>query len=83
MHELRERLRLLMAPQVRALLVGQLVPDRRAEDRDQAIVDLLRVLGVDARAEFGQVPREPVILWGWGWLPDQYGREVEDDPGAY
>jgi hypothetical protein len=32
------------------------------------------------RAEFGEVPREPVILWGWGWLPDQYGRETDDDP---
>jgi hypothetical protein len=35
---------------------------------------------LDARAEFGDVPREPVIVWGWGWLPDQYGRETEDDP---
>jgi hypothetical protein len=40
------------------------------------------VLGekLDPRAEFGDVPREPVILWGWGWLPDQYGREIDDDP---
>ena len=36
----------------------------------------------DAREEFGEVPREPVILWGWGWLPDQYGREADDDPGG-
>jgi Plasmid pRiA4b ORF-3-like protein len=42
------------------------------------------VLGekLDAREEFGELPREPVILWGWGWLPDQYGRETDDDPGA-
>jgi hypothetical protein len=37
---------------------------------------------LDAREEFGEVPREPVILWGWGWLPDQYGREADDDPGG-
>lgn len=33
---------------------------------------------LDPRAEFGEMPPAPVILWGWGWLPDQYGR-VEDD----
>ena len=37
---------------------------------------------LDAREEFGEIPREPVILWGWGWLPDQYGREADDDPGG-
>jgi hypothetical protein len=26
---------------------------------------------LDAHAAFGEVPREPVILWGWGSLPDQ------------
>jgi hypothetical protein len=35
----------------------------------------------DAREEFGEAPREPVILWGWGWRPDQYDRENDDDPG--
>jgi hypothetical protein len=42
-----------------------------------------RVLGekLDPREEFGEFPRAPVILWGWGWLPDQYGRETDDDPG--
>jgi hypothetical protein len=40
------------------------------------------VLGekLDAREEFGEAPREPVILWGWGLLPDQYGRETDEDP---
>jgi hypothetical protein len=33
---------------------------------------------LDPREAFGELSREPVILWGWGWLPDQYGR-VEDD----
>jgi Plasmid pRiA4b ORF-3-like protein len=35
---------------------------------------------LDPREEFGELPREPVILWGWGWLPDQYGREADEDP---
>jgi hypothetical protein len=37
---------------------------------------------LDAREVFGEIPREPVILWGWGWLPDQYGREADDAPGG-
>ena len=46
-HELRERLRLLMVTQVHLLLVGELVPECRAEDRDEAVVDLLRILGIE------------------------------------
>ena len=34
---------------------------------------------LDPRAEFGELPREPVIVSGWGWLPDQYGRVSDDD----
>ena len=37
---------------------------------------------LDAREAFGELPREPVILWGWGRLPDQYGREADDDQGG-
>lgn len=33
----------------------------------------------DAREVFGEVPRTPVTLAGWGWLPDQYGRTSSDD----
>jgi hypothetical protein len=36
---------------------------------------------LDAREEVGEVPREPVIMSGRGWLPDQYGRETDDDLG--
>ncbi len=46
-HELRERLRLLVVSQVHALLVRELLPDRRAEDRDQPVVDLLRILRIE------------------------------------
>jgi Plasmid pRiA4b ORF-3-like protein len=38
---------------------------------------------LDPREEFGELPRTPVIVWGWGWLPDQYGRESDDDAGRY
>lgn len=37
---------------------------------------------VDPRVEYGEVPREIVLVWGWGSIPDQYGRtspEGEDD----
>jgi hypothetical protein len=39
------------------------------------------VLGdnVDPRELFGETPPGPVVLEGWGWLPDQYGRETADD----
>ncbi|HVL94341.1 MAG TPA: hypothetical protein VM266_00635 [Solirubrobacteraceae bacterium] len=41
---------------------------------------------VDPRQEWGPgpLPREPVAIWGWGVIPDQYGRrsaaELELDP---
>jgi hypothetical protein len=28
---------------------------------------------------YGQRPAQPVAIWGWGWIPDQYGRESDDD----
>ena len=33
---------------------------------------------VDPRSEYGELPRRPVALWGWGWIPDQYGRDSLD-----
>jgi hypothetical protein len=30
---------------------------------------------LDDREEFGEVPRESVILGSWAWLPDQYGAQ--------
>ena len=35
---------------------------------------------VDPREEYGPLPSKPVAIWGWGWIPDQYGREGLDDP---
>ena len=23
----------------------------------------------------GPLPKRPVAIWGWGWIPDQRGRE--------
>jgi hypothetical protein len=31
-------------------------------------------VGVDPEAEFGEEPLHPVPLFGWGTIPDQYGR---------
>ena len=27
----------------------------------------------------GPLPKRPVAIWGWGWIPDQYGRESFED----
>jgi hypothetical protein len=35
----------------------------------------------DPVEEYGELPEVPVPTWGWGWIPDQYGRvsEVGDE----
>jgi Plasmid pRiA4b ORF-3-like protein len=35
----------------------------------------------DPREEWGPgpLPRQPVAIWGWGSIPDQYGRESADE----
>jgi hypothetical protein len=33
----------------------------------------------DPLAEYGELPTRPVAVWGWGWIPDQYGRESSAD----
>jgi hypothetical protein len=32
----------------------------------------------DPAQEYGEIPERPVAIWGWGWIPDQYGRESLD-----
>jgi hypothetical protein len=32
----------------------------------------------DPVEEYGEVPDRPVVTWGWGWIPDQYGRRSYD-----
>jgi hypothetical protein len=34
---------------------------------------------VDPNDEYGAAPRRPVAIWGWGWIPDQYGRVTADE----
>ncbi len=36
---------------------------------------------VDPLEELGVVSDTPLASWGWGWIPDQYGRESADDLG--
>ena len=40
--------------------------------------------GVDPELEIGHRPDHPVAVYGWGWIPDQYGRthELEDEHDA-
>ncbi|MFJ5220909.1 hypothetical protein ACIP98_40395 [Streptomyces sp. NPDC088354] len=36
---------------------------------------------VDPKTELGVVPDRPLPYWGWGSLPDQYGRRWDGDDG--
>jgi hypothetical protein len=36
-------------------------------------------IDVDPEEEYGTPPDTPVPIWGWGWIPDQYGRIAEDE----
>jgi hypothetical protein len=35
---------------------------------------------VDPLELFGERPVRPAIAFGWGWIPDQYGRETRGSP---
>jgi hypothetical protein len=35
----------------------------------------------DPLVELGVVPAAPAAFWGWGSIPDQYGRRSFDDEG--
>ena len=40
----------------------------------------------DPREEYGPLPAGPVAIWGWGSIPDQYGRrsfDGEDEEDEY
>jgi hypothetical protein len=36
-------------------------------------------IGIDPRAAWGGAPPGPVPVWGWGTIPDQYGRIGPDE----
>lgn len=38
-------------------------------------------VGVDPEDLYGESPKVPVPIWGWGLIPDQYGRRSENDSG--
>jgi hypothetical protein len=38
--------------------------------------------GIDPLERLGIVPKRPLPYWGWGTLPDQYGRRWADDDGS-
>jgi hypothetical protein len=38
---------------------------------------------IDPEAERGIVPGGPLPYWGWGTIPDQYGRRWADDDGEH
>ena len=39
----------------------------------------VQAIDVDPDEEYGARPDGPVPIWGWGWLPDQYGRVSEEE----
>ena len=38
-------------------------------------------VGIDPTAVFDQEPELPIPIWGWGSMPDQYGRRTDNDAG--
>jgi hypothetical protein len=38
---------------------------------------------VDPHEVYGEAPERPVPYWGWGWIPDQYGRRWDGDDGEF
>ena len=39
----------------------------------------IRAADLDPVDAYGEAPDRPVPIWGWGWIPDQYGRVTEDE----
>lgn len=37
---------------------------------------------VDPHEVYGETPDRPVAYFGWGWIPDQYGRRWDGDDGS-
>lgn len=38
-------------------------------------------VGVNPKDLYGESPKLPVPIWGWGSIPDQYGRRSENNTG--
>jgi Plasmid pRiA4b ORF-3-like protein len=62
--------------------------DLRRSSRFEYVFDLgddwrhaceVQATDLDPEDEYGAPPEQPVPIWGWGWIPDQYGRVDEDE----
>jgi hypothetical protein len=40
---------------------------------------IVQSVDIDSEEEYGIPADTPVPIWGWGWIPDQYGRLAEDE----
>ena len=60
-------------PETREQIRNHLRP-RRPDWRHRCTVAETKV---DPLEEYGIVPPGPVAIFGWGWIPDQYGRDSE------
>jgi hypothetical protein len=47
---------------------------------DEWVHSCIADAGFDPRTEWGDVPTDVVPIFGWGAIPDQYGREEDDRP---
>ena len=45
---------------------------------DHAKLKVAREVGQGDEFEYGPPPAQPVAIWGWGSIPDQYGRRTFD-----
>jgi hypothetical protein len=66
MHKLRYLRGLLVVTQLAALLLGHALPDMRAKDRHDAVVELHRVLGVEIQRPVDAVGGVPLLLLALG-----------------
>ena len=81
MHKLRYLRGLLVVAQAAALLLGHALPDMRAKDRHDAVVELHRVLGVEIQRPVDAVGGVPLLLLALGIELQQPGAVLVIFPG--
>jgi hypothetical protein len=70
--------KLKVAKEVKAAEVFEYVFDLGDSWQHRCVVGPEKADPID---EYGIVPELPVVIWGWGSIPDQYGRRSFDDDG--
>jgi len=70
--------KLKVAKEVETGEVFEYVFDLGDNWQHRCVVDLQKADPID---EYGIVPERPVVIWGWGSIPDQYGRRSFEDDG--